>query len=154
MKSKWLPSSLTLGIIFSFLFVSNIFAQDRKIEQAIKHRQGAFTVMSTYWSRLLQTYEGNRPYDAKATIADAKVVEYMSRLPWEGFVPGSEVGNTKAKEDIWLDEEKFHKLARELETKTTALTKAAETNDVKKFKVAFENARDTCSACHKEFRRK
>lgn len=142
-------------IALALLTSSAVYAQeDRKIEQAIKHRKAAFTLMATYWSRILQTVDGDRPYDANAMIIDAKKVEYLSRLPWEGFVAGSERGDTKAKDDIWLDEEQFKKLAKELELKTTNLAKVAELKDPKKLKVAFEQARDVCSACHKEFRKK
>lgn len=143
---------ITLSLL---CFVSfHAAAQDRKIEQAIKHRRAAFTLMSTYFSRLLQTVEGDRPFDGKLVIADAKNVELLSRLPWEGFVPGSERGETKAKEDIWFEEERFKKLSNDLETKTTNLSKAAESGDLKKIKQAFEQTRDTCNACHKEFRKK
>lgn len=143
-------------IVLSLLCFASVlaFAQDRKIEQAIKHRRAAFTLMSTYFSRLLQTVEGDRPFDGKQVIADAKNVELLSRLPWEGFVPGSERGETKAKEDIWFEEEHFKKLSKDLETKTIDLSKATESGDLKKIKLAFEQARDTCNACHKEFRKK
>lgn len=87
-------------------------------------------------------------------LPEDKKVEYLSRLPWEGFVAGSERGDTKAKDDIWLDEEQFKKLAKELEVKTINLVKVADLKDLKKLKVAFEQARDVCSACHKEFRKK
>ena len=137
-----------------FLSITSMAQEDRKIDQAIKHRKASFTLMSTYWSRILQTVEGDRPYDANAVITDAKKVEYLSRLPWEGFVAGSERGDTKAKDDIWLDEEQFKKLAKELEVKTTNLVKVADLKDLKKLKVAFEQARDVCSACHKEFRKR
>ena len=40
-------------------------AQDRKIEQAIKHRKAAFTLMATYVNRMVQTVDGHRPFDAK-----------------------------------------------------------------------------------------
>lgn len=129
-------------------------AQDRKSEQAIKHRRAAFTVMSTYFSRLLQTVEGDRPFDAKQVKSDAQLVEILSRLPWEGFAPGTERGDTKAKEDIWFEEDRFRKFGADLELKTSALAKAAETGDVKKIKLAFEQTRDACNTCHKEFRKK
>ena len=145
-----------IAFVISIVCLANgpVFAQDRKIEQAIKHRRAAFTLMSTYFSRLLQTVEGDRPFEAKQVIADAKNVESLSRLPWEGFVPGSERGETKAKEDIWFEEGRFKKLSNDLETKTSQLSKASETGDLKRIKLAFEQTRDTCNACHKEFRRK
>ena len=135
------------------LAVAPAQAQDRKIEQAIKHRRAAFTLMSTYFSRLLQVVEGDRPFDAKLVLNDARMVEVISRLPWEGFAPGTERGDTKAKEDIWFEEERFKKLGSELEGKTMLLAKAAETGDIKRIKVAFGSARDTCAACHKAFRK-
>lgn len=145
---------ILLALVTLMVSTSIMAQEDRKIEQAIKHRKAAFTLMSTYWSRILQTVDGDRPYDANAVIADAKKVEYLSRLPWEGFVAGSERGDTKAKEDIWLDEDQFKKLAKELELKTSNLVRVAELKDPKKLKVAFEQTKDVCSACHKEFRKK
>lgn len=129
-------------------------AQDRKSEQSIKHRRAAFTVMSTYFSRLLQTVEGHRPFNALQVKSDAQLVEILSHLPWEGFAPGTEHGETKAKEDIWFEEDRFKKLGADLELKTSALTRAAETSDLKKIKQAFEQTRDACNACHKDFRKK
>jgi cytochrome c556 len=136
-----------------FLLSISTYAQDRKIEQAIKHRQAAFTLMSTYVSRLLQTVENSRPFNSKQIVADARTIELLSRLAWEGFVPGSEKGVTRAKEDIWLEEEQFKKLAAELETRASAVAKAAESGDLVKLKSIFANMRDTCSACHKAFRK-
>jgi hypothetical protein len=59
--------------------------------------------MSTYFSRLLQTVEGDRPFNPSLIISDARNVETLSWLPWEGFVPGSERGDTKAMSNICLN---------------------------------------------------
>jgi cytochrome c556 len=142
-----------LVLLLSCPVVASAQQQGKKIEQAIKHRRAAFTLMSTYFSRLTQTADGDRPYDKAAVIADAKVVALLSKLPWEGFTPGSETGNTRAKEDIWFEEDRFHQLATELETKTTSLAKAAESGNLQQIRRAFESVRDTCTACHKAFRK-
>lgn len=128
-------------------------AQDRKAEQAIKLRRAAFTLMSTYFSRLLQTVDGDRPFDAKLVAADAKMVETLSRLLWEGFAPGTERGDTKAKEDIWLEEDRFQQLARDLQRQTTELSRVASTGDLARLKAAFAQTRDVCNTCHKAFRK-
>jgi cytochrome c556 len=153
MRSTFMFKAIGLAGAFVLLAALPAHAQDRKIEQAIKHRRAAFTLMSTYVSRMVQTVDGGRPFDAARTLADAKAVEYLSRLPWEGFVDGSDRGDTRAVADIWLEEDRFRKMARDLETRTTALRQAAETADLKKFKQAFEPMRDACSACHKAFRK-
>jgi len=64
--------------------------------RAIKHRRAGFTLMSTYFSRLLQSVEGDRPFNPSLVISDARTVETLSRLPWEGFVPGSELAGQRA----------------------------------------------------------
>lgn len=149
--------SATCGVVVALVLchaASPALAQDRKAEEAIKHRRAAFVLMSTYFSRLLQTVEGGRPFDPAQVIKDARLVEEISRLPWEGFAPGSERGETRAKEDIWLDEDRFRALATKLQAKTTELNKAAATGSLPLLKLAFEQTRDACDACHKEFRKK
>lgn len=128
-------------------------AQDRKIEQAIKHRKAAFTLMATYVNRMVQTVDGYRPFDAKLMAQDARTVELLSKLPWEGFVEGSERGDTRAKDDIWFEEDKFNRYANDLQAKTTAVTAAAESGDLKRFKTAVSQMRDACNTCHKAFRK-
>ena len=147
--------------IFSLLFLSGALllqssfaqAQDRKIEQAIKHRKAAFTLMATYVNRMVQTVDGHRPFDAKQMTQDAKAVELLSKLPWEGFVEGSERGDTRAKDDIWFEEEKFKRYAQDLQAKSAGVTVAAEFGDLKKFKAAVSQMRDACNTCHKAFRK-
>jgi cytochrome c556 len=154
-KSSTMSTNLTLGaFLLSFFLVNVAVAQDRKAEQAIKHRRAAFVLMSTYFSRLLQTVEGGRPFDPGQVLKDARLVEEISHLPWEGFAPGSERGETRAKEEIWLDEDRFKAMATKLQTKTAELSKAAAAGSLPALKVAFEQTRDACDACHKEFRRK
>jgi cytochrome c556 len=153
LQSKKVCLAIVASVLMGAL-PATLLAQDRKAEQAIKHRRAAFALMSTYFSRLLQTVEGDRPYNAKAVAADAKTVEMLSQLPWEGFAPGSEKGDTKAKEDIWLEEDKFKLLAKKFQEQATNLSKVGQTGDLAALKVAFEKTRDTCNACHKEFRHK
>jgi cytochrome c556 len=86
-------------------------------------------------------------------IQDAKTVELLSKLPWEGFVEGSERGDTRAKDDIWFEDEKFKRYANELQFKSAGVTAAAESGDLKRFKAAVGQMRDACNACHKAFRK-
>ncbi|EHR71562.1 cytochrome c556 [Burkholderiales bacterium JOSHI_001] len=148
-------TKVVLGTSLVWLFAGpTAIAQDRKAEQAIKHRRAAFVLMSTYFSRLLQTVEGDRPFDPILVAKDAKLVEELSRLPWEGFAPGTERGDTRAKEEVWLDDEQFKRLTVELQARTSDLSKVAAGGNLARLKVAFEQTRDVCNACHKDFRKK
>jgi cytochrome c556 len=153
MNTKKFQIAAMAIVLAGLVLTTGVQAQDRKIEQAIKHRRAALTLMGTYVNRLVQTADGGRPYDAAKTLADATVVEFLSRLPWEGFVDGSDRGDTRALTDIWLEEERFRKMALDLETRSSALKVAAETGDLKKIKQALGPMRDACNACHKAFRK-
>lgn len=59
-----------------------------------------------------------------------------------------------AKEDIWLGEEHFKRLTVELQARTADLSKVAAGGTLARLKVAFEQTRDVCNACHEEFRKK
>lgn len=80
-------------------------------------------------------------------------MELLSKLPWEGFVEGSERGDTRAKDDIWFEDEKFKRYATDLQVKTIAVTSAAESGDLKRFGAAVGQMRDACNTCHKAFRK-
>lgn len=136
-----------------FVFSGVTQAQDRRTEQAIKHRKAAFALMATYVNRMVQTADGNRPFDVKQMTQDAKTVELLSKLPWEGFIDGSERGDTRAKDDIWLEDEKFKRYANDLQVKASAVSVGAESGDLKRFKTAMGQMRDVCSTCHKAFRK-
>ena len=69
-------------------------AQLASSDAAIKHRQAAFTLMSTYFARINSVIKGERPFDRPKVMADAQLVETISRLPWVGFAPGSDSGKT------------------------------------------------------------
>ena len=127
-------------------------AQLASSDAAIKHRQAAFTLMATYFARINSVVKGERPFNRPSVAADAQLVETLSRLLWVGFAPGSDSGKTKAKPDIWLEEEKFVRLGDDMQAKVSALRVSTQDGDLSKVKLAFEQARDSCQACHKAFR--
>lgn len=61
---------------------------------AIKHRRAAFTLMSTYFGRATAMVKGDRPFDRAELVRNIELVQFVAKLPWEAFIPGSEPGNT------------------------------------------------------------
>ena len=142
------------AIILLTLISSVAIAQDPKSEQLIKHRRAAFTLMSSYFSRILNVVDGEVDYDKSSVVQNAKNVEMLSKLPWIGFAPGTEFGDTRAKPEIWFEEDEFEKLALDMQNKVHTLRVTAETGDAGQVKVAFITARKSCGACHDRFRKK
>jgi cytochrome c556 len=88
-------------------------AQFQKPEDAIKYRQSAFTVMANHFSRIGAMAQGRVPFDAATAASNAEIVAMMSRLPFAGFVDGSQGG--KAKAEIWSDRDKFNAAAAKMQ---------------------------------------
>lgn len=126
-------------------------AQFAKVEDAIKYRQSAYTVMSNHMGRLSAMARGTRPFDAAAAQSSAHIIEAMSHLPWEAFPPGSATDKTRVKGDPWKDAAAFKKLQEGLMAETAKLPGAVATLDGLKQQVGATGK--ACKACHDDYRK-
>lgn len=130
-------------------------AQFAKPEDAIKYRQSAMFVMGQNFGRIGAMANGKAPFDATVAANSAEVVAFMSRLPWPGFMPGTDKGgNTKAKPEIWTEQAKFKEKNEKLMAETPKLASAAKTGNLETLKTAFSATAEACKACHDDFRNK
>ena len=130
-------------------------AQFAKPEDAVKYRQSALFVMSQHFGRIGAMVNGKAPYEAKAAIENAEVVDQMARLPWAGFVPGSDkLPNTKAKAEVWTEQARFKEHNEKLLSETPRLVAAAKTNNLDNLKTTFQSTGAVCKSCHDDFRNK
>lgn len=136
-------------------FAAPASAQFAKPEDAVKYRQNALFVMAQHFGRIGAMVNGKAPYDAKAALENAEIVNVMARLPWAGFVAGTDkVGNTRAKSEIWTEQAKFKEHNEKLVGETAKLLAAAKTSNLDNLKAAFGATAGTCKACHDDFRNK
>ena len=127
-------------------------AQFAKAEDAIKYRQSALFVMQQNFSRVAGMAAGKIPFDAKVAAESAAVAESMSKLPWAGFGPGTNKGDTDAKPEIWVQKAKFDDYARKMETEMGKLAVAAKSGNLDNIKAAVGPVGGTCKSCHDDFR--
>lgn len=129
-------------------------AQFAKVEDAVKYRKSAFAVMGVHFARIGAVVKGEKPFD-KATVAnDAAIVEMMSKLPWQAFPAGSDVPESKAKPEIWKEQDKFKAGSEKMQADVAKLSAAAKSGDLNQIKTAFGAAGQTCKSCHDNFRDK
>ena len=130
-------------------------AQFAKPEDAVKYRQSALTVMGTHFGRLGAMANGKAPFDAKQAAESAAIVEFMSKLPWAGFVEGSDkAGNTKALPEVWSQPAKFKEASEKLMAETAKLGAASKVGTLDSLKAAFGPTGGACKNCHDSFRAK
>jgi cytochrome c556 len=135
-------------------FVLPAAAQFAKPEDAIKYRKNALFVMQQNFGRVAAMAGGKAPFDAKVAAESAAVAEFTSKLPWEGFGPGTDKGDTKAKPEIWSEKAKFDDEARKMQAEMTKLSAAAKSGNLDSIKVAVNAVGGTCKSCHDDFRAK
>ena len=129
-------------------------AQFAKPEDAIKYRKSALTVTAAHFGRLGAMASGKAPFDAKVASENADIVASMSKLPWAAFGEGTDVGETKAKPEIWKQSAKFKEDSDKFQAEAAKLAAAAKTGKEDVFKAAFTATAGTCKTCHDDFRSK
>jgi cytochrome c556 len=131
------------------------YAQFAKPESAVKYRQAAMAVMGNHAGRLGAVAQGKVPYSRDAVVRSAEIIQFMSKLPYEAFTPGSDmVSTTKAKPEIWSNEAEFKKLASDMQEQVNKLVDAAKAGTVDALRPAVKATVDACNACHDKFQQK
>jgi cytochrome c556 len=131
------------------------YAQFNKPEEAIRYRQSAFVVMSNHMGRINAQLKSASP-DVQAIQSSAAVVEVMSKLPYEAFVPGSESGGTpptRAKAAVFTDRDKIRQLAEKMQGEVVRLNTVAKGGDVGAIRAQFGEVGKACKACHDDYRK-
>jgi cytochrome c556 len=149
---KHILAGIALATLAAVPFAAH--AQFAKMEDAVKYRQSVFSVMAAHTGRIGAVVKGERPYDKAAVEADAAVIEMMAKLPWSAFPQGSDLQNSKAKPEVWKDQDKFKAGADKLQTEAAKLASAAKSGDLNAIKAAFGAVGQSCKACHDNFRNK
>ena len=144
------------GFVLTTLLASPFAAQAQfaKVEDAVKYRKSSLSVMGTHFSRIGAVVKGEKPYDKAAVEADAAVVEMMAKLPWAAFPAGSDTADSKAKPEIWKEQEKFKEGSEKMQAEVAKLSAAAKSGDLGMIKTAFGATGQACKACHDNYRNK
>jgi cytochrome c556 len=147
---------LVAGVAFAALstvpFAAH--AQFAKAEDAVRYRHAAFTLMGAHMGRIGAVVKGAQPYDKAAVEKDAAILEMLSKLPWSAFPPGSDTEHSKAKPEVWKEQDKFKAAAEKMEGEVVKLSTAAKSGDLTAVKTAFGAVGQSCKSCHDSFRNK
>jgi len=128
-------------------------AQFAKPEDAIKYRKAAFTLMGAHFGRVAAMANGRVPFDARVAAENAELALIVSKLPYAGFVDGTDKGDTRAKPEIWAEQDKFKAAASKMQDEMVKLNAAAKTGNLDAIKSAAGAVGQSCKACHDNYRK-
>ena len=144
---------LALSTIAALATALPAAAQFQKPEDAIKYRKAAFTVMGAHFGRIGAMVNNRVPFDAKVAAENADLVADLAKLPFAGFGPGTDKGDTRAKPEIWSEMDKFNAGAKKMQEETAKLATAAKGGNLDAIKAAFGETGKTCKGCHDSYRK-
>lgn len=147
----------TLVIIFATLsigVVSNVVADNQKTpeEMAIDYRKASFGMIKYHFGAMGAMVKGNKEFNAEEFAKNAEAVATLSKFPINGFIAGSDTGNTSAKNTIWSNMDDFKKKMETFQIEAASLAEVAKGGDMAAIKPQFGKVGESCKACHKEYR--
>jgi cytochrome c556 len=128
-------------------------AQFAKPEDAIKYRQSAMTLEAAHLGRIFAMVNGKVPFDAKVAAENAEILAAISKWQFTGFIAGSDKGETRAKPEIWTENDKFRDLANKSQEAVVKLNAAAKTGNLDAIKAAAGPVGQSCKACHDAYQK-
>jgi cytochrome c556 len=153
MHRSFMPGLMVAAGLAGLLASTPAAAQFAKPEDAIKYRKAAFTVMATHFGRVAAMANGRVPFDAKAAADNAEIATIMSKLPYAGFVEGTDKGETRAEPKIWTEMDKFRAAASKMQDEMAKLNVAAKSGNIDTIKAAVGATGQACKACHDTYRK-
>ncbi len=153
MSRFFMPALMVSAAVWGMAAAMPAAAQFAKTDDAIKYRRAAFTVMGTHFGRVAAMANGRIPFDAKAAADNAEIAFIASKLPFAGFVDGSDKGDTKAEPKIWTEMDKFRGAATKMQEEMAKLNVAAKSGNLDAIKQAVGETGKSCKACHDAYRK-
>lgn len=144
---------LAAAALAGMAFALPASAQFAKPEDAIKYRKAAFTVMAAHFGRVAAMANGRIPFDAKVAADNAELATTMSKLPYAGFIDGTDKGDTKAEPKIWTERDKFNAAAAKMQEEMAKLNVVAKGGSIDAIKAQAGEVGKSCKGCHDIYRK-
>ena len=153
MSLSFMPTLMVAAALAGSVVALPAAAQFAKPEDAIRYRQSGMTMMGTHFGRVAAMASGRVPFDAKSVADNAELATILSKLPFAGFVEGTDKGETRALPKIWSEQDKFRAAAAKMQEEMSKLNTAAKSGNVGAIKTAVGATGGTCKACHDSYRK-
>jgi len=148
MKPKILSGALTL-VLLAGSFTSPVFADS--VEDAIKYRQAVFTAFRWHFGAMGAMVRGKVDYDAQQFSHHANQLSALTRMPLEGFIDGSDMGDTAAKPELWENLDDINSRFTQLMADADNLAAAAG-GSIDEVRPLFSAVAKNCKGCHDKYK--
>jgi cytochrome c556 len=139
----------------SIAAISTVTADEQKSpeEAAIDYRKAGFGMIKHHFGPMGAMVKGEKEFNAEEFAKNAEAVAALSKFPMNGFIAGSDMGETEAKDNIWSNMDDFKKKMETFQVEATSLAEIAKGGDMAAIKPQFGKVGESCKACHKEYKK-
>lgn len=138
-------------LMIAALFAGTANVQAEAPEDYIKYRQAMMKAIGGHTGAASQIVRGKVAPEGDL-LMHAKALAELNANITRLFPEGSDFGETKAKEEIWAQWDKFEQAAGNAEKATAAFSEAVTGGDAAQIAKAFKDVGKSCKGCHKDFR--
>lgn len=128
------------------------WAESSRFEEPIKYRRAVMTMIKWHADRIAPMVKSPQAFNRDELVRNATYIELLSKVVADGFVPGSDEGDTKAKPEIWKDWGRFKAIADRFQAEAAKLHEVARTGDAAAIKAQLGEANKACKNCHDDFK--
>ena len=124
-------------------------------QQAIAFRKGSMQVQQWHLARVLvPMIKGQRPFDAAVYLRAMTTIEVLSGSIGDGYIPGSETGETRALPEVFKDPAGFRAAVERFQGEAKRAVAVARSGDEKAMRSEVVEMIKACEGCHERFRSK
>jgi cytochrome c556 len=128
-------------------------AQQVKLEDQVKFRRAAYTLMNLNFGSLAAMAQDKKPYNQEEATRNADFVAMLSTVPRNYFGEGTDK-DTKAKPEIWSHRADFDAKMDKMVGEAQKLPAVVRGADLAAIKKQVGDLGSACKACHEEYRLK
>lgn len=121
-------------------------------DNIIKYRQKVMSAMAGHIGAIAAVVKGEVTYSGHVA-SHARSLHETSLMIGDIFPPGTDVGDTRAKAEIWKNADKFGAAMKALQDTSAELARVAADGDMAAVGAALGKVGDSCGGCHKPFRK-
>ena len=128
-------------------------AQQVKLENQIKYRKAAYTLMNLNFASLEAMAEGKKPFNKDEAARNAEFVALLATVPKNYFGEGTDK-DTRAKPEIWTHRADFDSKMEKMVGEAGKVPAAVKSGDMAVFTKQIHDLGQACKACHDDYRAK
>ncbi|MDP1537503.1 MAG: cytochrome c [Burkholderiales bacterium] len=136
------------------LLASGSVLAQAKPDTLVKQRQSAMTLIGKYFGPMGGMAAGKVPYNADVVKRNTAYLDALSKMPWDGFTPGTQEIKSRALPAVYSDAAKFKEAQDHFTGEVTKLVATVSGGDEGAIKAQLGALGKSCGGCHQGFREK